>query len=82
MVGRVCLKCRAQSDHVALDELPQLQCEYCDTFLTVSQEIERHRNYYYLCPECPRQWRLASFLPRWGELFPYSGLAADQDIRR
>jgi len=80
MVGRVCLKCHS-SDHVALSELPELQCEYCDAFLTVSQEVERNRNYYYVCSGCHRQWRLASLLPRWSELFPYSGLSADQDVR-
>jgi len=82
MVGRVCLKCRTRSDYVAVTDLPDLKCEHCETSLTVSQEVEHHRNYYYLCPKCRRQWRLASVLPSWNQLFPYSGLAADQDIHR
>jgi hypothetical protein len=82
MIGCVCLKCRIQSDHVTREELPDLNCEYCGELLQVSQEEEKHRNYYYVCPECKRGWKLADLLPRWDELFPYCGLAADQDIVR
>ena len=81
MVGRVCLKC-LKSDHVTREELPDLNCEYCGELLQVSQDEERHRNYYFVCPECKRKWKLASLLPFWNELFPYCGLAADQDIVR
>jgi hypothetical protein len=82
MIGRVCLKCRNQSDHVRRDELPELQCDFCGEILQINQEMERHRNYYYVCPGCERNWKLAKLLPRWDELFPYCGLAADQDIVR
>ena len=82
MIGRVCLKCRIESDHVRRDELQELQCDFCGETLQISQEVERHRNYYYVCPGCKRKWKLAMLLPRWDELFPYSGLAAHQDIVR
>lgn len=82
MIGRVCLKCRVESDHVTLDELPELQCDFCGELLQVRQDMEMHRNYHYVCPGCKRDWKLATLLPHWSELFPYCGLAADQDIIR
>jgi len=81
MVGRVCLKCN-KSDHVRLDELPEHDCEYCKAQLKIDPGVEGHRNYCYVCPECNRRWKLADVLPYWDELFPYSGLAANQDIIR
>jgi len=81
MVGRVCLKC-LKSDHVRDYELPELQCDWCGELLRVSQEIGRHRDYWYFCPQCNRKWKLALLLPFWSELFPYCGLAADQDYER
>ncbi len=82
MIGKVCLKCREQSEHVKKGELPELQCDCCGETLHISQEEEQHRNYYYKCAKCDQKWKLAILLPRWDELFPYSGLAADQDIVR
>jgi hypothetical protein len=78
MIGRVCLRCK-RSDHVAASELPELQCEWCGSILEVSQNIEG-RNYYYVCQQCNKNWRLATILPHWSELFPYDGLAANQDM--
>ncbi len=78
MVGRVCLRCK-RSGHARLEDLPELQCDCCDEFLEVSQNIEG-RNYYYVCRPCDHRWRLASVLPHWSELFPYDGLSADQDM--
>jgi hypothetical protein len=80
MIGKVCLRCRAKSDHIAADELPQLQCEFCQSTLQVSQLVERHRNFFYICPDCDRKWKVGDFVPDWFELFPYSGLSADQDM--
>ena len=82
MIGCVCLKCRTLSEHVTREELPDLNCEYDGELLEVSQDMERHRNYYYVCPNVSETGKKTILLPHWSELFPYSGLAADQDIVR
>lgn len=76
-VSQDCLKC-GTSHHVRKSELPELECEYCDTVLEKKQH--QGKGYTYRCDNCDQEWHLASNLPHWSELFEYSGLSADGDI--
>jgi|SRR5579859_2618092 len=75
-VSRNCVKCNQKSETVPLDGLPTLQCEFCGKTLKATVE---NKNYYYKCGNCNRSWELASVLPDWHDLFPYSGLGAPGD---
>jgi hypothetical protein len=56
---------------VTLNDLPILHCEFCDAELKATKPD----NYAYECGNCNRSWDLPVLLPRWNELFQYSGLA-------
>ena len=75
-VSRNCLRC-GKSGYVGVHQLPDLQCEFCNTPLGV-RKVDG-TNYFYVCGECGRKWELASVLPDWSELFEYWGLAAHGD---
>ena len=78
MVSRNCLKC-GKPDYVALDHVPKIQCEFCDSDLRVWVKTEDKGNYWLGCNRCHLEWKLADVLPAWSELFEYSGLAAYGD---
>jgi hypothetical protein len=75
-VARDCLKC-GSSHYVNVAQLPELVCELCNGSLQVQKSDGV--NYHYVCQPCDRRWHLASMLPKWSELFEYSGLAAHGD---
>src|SRR5688572_2041781 len=70
-VSRNCIKC-GRSHYVNAQQLPELDCEFCNATLQVRKSDGV--NYHYVCDSCARQWHLASMLPDWSELFEYSGL--------
>lgn len=70
-VTRNCLKC-GRRDTVSIEQLPDLNCDFCGYKLDV-QFLDR-KNYFYICPKCNKNWKLADFLPDWFELFEYSGI--------
>jgi hypothetical protein len=76
LISRDCLKC-GRSDYVRPDQMPELNCEFCDAVLHVTKADGV--NYHYVCDSCNRRWHLGSILPAWSELFKYSGLAAHGD---
>jgi hypothetical protein len=76
-VGQDCLKCQKGSDHVGLADLPPLDCDLCGNSLRATKDMMS--NYVYQCDSCGRVWKLGDNLPRWSELFEYSGLAAHGD---
>lgn len=73
LVSRNCLKC-GKPDSVNASQLPELVCDFCDTTLYVRKSDGA--NYHYVCDSCELEWKLASVLPDWSELFEYSGFAA------
>jgi len=76
MVSRNCASC-GRPDYVRRDELPDLQCVTCGAALVV--EYLDRTNYYYVCRQCNKGWKLASIQPHWSEHFSYRGLAAYGD---
>ena len=77
LISRNCLKC-GKPDYVKVQQLPELECDFCDEELYVRKADGS--NYHYVCDSCDLQWKLGSVLPDWSELFEYSGLAAHGDI--
>jgi hypothetical protein len=80
-VARDCLNCGTQARYVKLAQLPDLDCAGCLRFNRAGtvEPILKHRNYWYTCGGCRREWEIAAILPDWSEAFEYSGLAAPGD---
>jgi hypothetical protein len=70
-VSQNCLKC-GKPGTVRLEDLPDLKCDFCSSAL--SKEI-RQKNYFYACPKCKRDWKLADNLPHWLRLFEEEGFS-------
>src|SRR5882762_7013396 len=75
-ISQNCLRCGTPA-YVAQEKLPDIDCDFCNTRLTV-KKLDGS-NYHYKCEGCSRAWKLADNLPNWSELFSYSGLAAYGD---
>ena len=81
-VSRDCLECGSRSNYVRMDDIPDLDCDFCRKFNLPTGTVEptlKERNYWYRCTSCRREWGLAAILPEWSEAFGYAGLAAPGD---
>lgn len=76
-ISQNCLKC-GKPDYINEHNLPDLECDLCGHAL----KIERidGQNYFYVCGQCNRTWKVGDTVPPWGELFTYSGLVVDSDL--
>jgi ribosomal protein S27E len=76
-ISQNCLKC-GKSDYINEHALPDLECDFCGRRLKV--ERVDGQNYFYVCGQCNRNWKIGDIVPAWAELFGYSGLAVDTDL--
>ena len=65
------------SRYVRVGDLPELSCKCCRHPLIV--RFLDGKNYFYVCRQCDKAWKLASILPHWSRYFTYWGLAAPGD---
>ena len=76
-ISQNCLRC-GKSDYINEDGLPDLECDCCGRILKI--EHVDNQNYFYVCQQCNRNWKISDTVPHWSELFAYSGLAVDSDV--
>ncbi len=76
-ISQNCLKC-GKSDYINEHALPDLGCDICARPLGI--ERVDGQNYFYVCTQCNRNWKIADTVPHWRELFAHSGLAVDSDL--
>lgn len=76
-ISQNCLKC-GKSDYINEHALPDLDCDSCARPLNI-ERIDG-QNYFYVCRQCNRNWKIGDTVPHWQELFAYSGLAVDSDL--
>ena len=75
-ISQNCLKC-GKSDYINEQSLPDLDCDFCGQAL----EVEKvDKNYFYICKQCGRKWKLGDNVPHYTALFEYSGLAVESDF--
>jgi hypothetical protein len=75
-ISQNCLKC-GKSYRIHEHALPDLDCDVCARSLRT--ERVDGKNYFYVCKQGNRNWKIGDTVPHWGELFAYCGLAVDRD---
>jgi ribosomal protein S27E len=76
-VSQNCLKC-GKPEYINEHALPDVDCDFCGRRLAV--ERVDGQNYFYVCRQCNRNWKLGDSVPSWSDLFRYFGLAVDSDF--
>lgn len=75
-LSRNCLCC-GEPAYVNASQIPRIQCDMCKAPMQV--EKLDGSNYFYRCRQCSRSHKISELVPRWNEVFQYSGLAAHGD---
>jgi hypothetical protein len=77
-VSQNCEQCRERSNHVRLDEIPEVPCPRCGAMLTVGK-TGRYDTYGCKCHVCKCTFKLADILFKWEGQFLRSPLPAPGD---
>lgn len=75
-VTQNCVGCK-EPRYLPSTDLPSLGCKECGIKLNTG--TNNRGNYTYSCPDCKRQWELASLVFHWSDLFDYRGFGLETD---